>query len=76
MFCWQQSVLVHEWPDVERHLQLRQAFAADQFTVHYQPQRDLATGQVVGVGQSVVRVAQAGDVEGAERSVFVPDAGA
>ena len=29
--------------------ELRQAFAADQFTVHYQPQRDLQTGQIVGM---------------------------
>jgi EAL domain-containing protein (putative c-di-GMP-specific phosphodiesterase class I) len=28
---------------------LRQAFAADQFTVHYQPQRALKTGQIVGM---------------------------
>ena len=29
--------------------ELRQAFAAEQFTVHYQPQRDLKTGQIVGI---------------------------
>ena len=29
--------------------ELRQAFAADQFTVHYQPQRELGTGQIVGM---------------------------
>jgi diguanylate cyclase (GGDEF)-like protein/PAS domain S-box-containing protein len=29
--------------------ELRQAFAADQFTVHYQPQRDLRSGQIVGI---------------------------
>jgi diguanylate cyclase (GGDEF)-like protein/PAS domain S-box-containing protein len=29
--------------------ELRQAFAADQFTVHYQPQRDLRTGRIVAV---------------------------
>jgi diguanylate cyclase (GGDEF)-like protein/PAS domain S-box-containing protein len=29
--------------------ELRQAFAADQFTVHYQPQRELKTGQIVGM---------------------------
>jgi diguanylate cyclase (GGDEF)-like protein len=29
--------------------ELRQAFAADQFTVHYQPQRDLRTGEIVGM---------------------------
>ena len=29
--------------------ELRQAFAADQFTVHYQPQRDLQSGQIVGI---------------------------
>jgi diguanylate cyclase (GGDEF)-like protein/PAS domain S-box-containing protein len=29
--------------------ELRQAFAADQFTVHYQPQRELATGRIVGM---------------------------
>ena len=29
--------------------ELRQAFAADQFTVHYQPQRALGTGQIVGM---------------------------
>jgi diguanylate cyclase (GGDEF)-like protein/PAS domain S-box-containing protein len=29
--------------------ELRQAFVADQFTVHYQPQRDLRTGRVAGV---------------------------
>jgi len=29
--------------------ELRQAFAADQFTVHYQPQRDLKSGQIVGM---------------------------
>jgi EAL domain-containing protein (putative c-di-GMP-specific phosphodiesterase class I) len=29
--------------------ELRQAFAADQFTVHYQAQRDLASGRIVGI---------------------------
>ncbi len=29
--------------------ELRQAFAADQFTVHYQPQRDLRSGEIVGI---------------------------
>jgi diguanylate cyclase (GGDEF)-like protein/PAS domain S-box-containing protein len=29
--------------------ELRQAFAADQFSVHYQPQRDLRTGRIVAV---------------------------
>ena len=29
--------------------ELRQGFGADQFTVHYQPQRDLKTGRIVGV---------------------------
>jgi diguanylate cyclase (GGDEF)-like protein/PAS domain S-box-containing protein len=29
--------------------ELRQAFAADQFTVHYQAQRDLATDRIVGI---------------------------
>jgi diguanylate cyclase (GGDEF)-like protein/PAS domain S-box-containing protein len=29
--------------------ELRQAFVADQFTVHYQPQRDLRTGRIVAV---------------------------
>ena len=29
--------------------ELRQAFAADQFTVHYQPQRELETGRIVGM---------------------------
>jgi diguanylate cyclase (GGDEF)-like protein/PAS domain S-box-containing protein len=29
--------------------ELRQAFAADQFTVHYQPQRELASEHIVGV---------------------------
>ena len=29
--------------------ELRQGFAADQFTVHYQPQRDLQTGCIVAV---------------------------
>ncbi len=29
--------------------ELRQAFVADQFTVHYQPQRDLRSGQIVGI---------------------------
>jgi diguanylate cyclase (GGDEF)-like protein/PAS domain S-box-containing protein len=29
--------------------ELRQGFAADQFTVHYQPQRDLRTGRIVAV---------------------------
>src|ERR671919_2527456 len=29
--------------------ELRQALAADQFTVHYQPQRELKTGQIVGM---------------------------
>jgi diguanylate cyclase (GGDEF)-like protein/PAS domain S-box-containing protein len=28
--------------------ELRQAFAADQFTVHYQPQRDLRSGRILG----------------------------
>jgi len=29
--------------------ELRQAFAAEQFTVHYQAQRDLASGRIVGI---------------------------
>jgi diguanylate cyclase (GGDEF)-like protein/PAS domain S-box-containing protein len=29
--------------------ELRQAFAGDQFTVHYQPQRELETGRIVGM---------------------------
>ena len=29
--------------------ELRQAFVADQFTVHYQPQRDLRSGAILGV---------------------------
>jgi predicted signal transduction protein with EAL and GGDEF domain len=29
--------------------ELRQAFAANQFTVHYQAQRDLASGRIVGI---------------------------
>ncbi|MCE3248153.1 MAG: diguanylate cyclase domain protein [Geminicoccaceae bacterium] len=29
--------------------ELRQGFAADQFTVHYQPQRDLRSGEIVGI---------------------------
>jgi diguanylate cyclase (GGDEF)-like protein len=46
-FAPQMSKVARRTGVLER--ELRQAFASDQFTVHYQPQRALATGEIVGV---------------------------
>jgi diguanylate cyclase (GGDEF)-like protein/PAS domain S-box-containing protein len=46
-FAPQMNLIARRTGLLER--ELRQAFVGDQFTVHYQPQRDLKTGGVVGV---------------------------
>ncbi|MGH6945489.1 MAG: two-component system response regulator [Geminicoccaceae bacterium] len=46
-FAPQMNLIARRTGLLER--ELRQGFAADQFTVHYQPQRDLETGQIVGI---------------------------
>jgi diguanylate cyclase (GGDEF)-like protein/PAS domain S-box-containing protein len=46
-FAPQMNLLARRTGLLER--ELRQAFAADQFTVHYQPQRDLRSGQIGGI---------------------------
>lgn len=54
--------------DLER--QLRQAIEAEQFVLYYQPQLDLATGQIVGVEALVRWINDRGDV--VPPDVFIP----